>query len=198
MLVCKAPMMLDSLFVFSLSEEKASYISSVLDDRTGSSKPSSLDINVGENLAFDDLDEEFYNIMRSKLNLEIANKETVKLSADGTLHEVDDLDPKERVADETADTSTLENVEKGNATLASKSMLRSIPETTKECRSSIRVQNLEMIPPRESRMRMQEKRTEPDDEAATLNASFFRVPRSEGAKQSIAEQGKDRKGMLHL
>ena len=198
MLVCKAPMMLDSLFVFSLSEEKASYISSVLDDRTGSSKPSSLDINVGENLAFDDLDEEFYNIMRSKLNLEIANKETVKLSADGTIHEVDDLDPKERVADETADTSTLENVEKGNATLASKSMLRSIPETTKECRSSIRVQNLEMIPPRESRMRMQEKRTEPDDEAATLNASFFRVPRSEGAKQSIAEQGKDRKGMLHL
>ena len=185
-------------FVFSVSEAKASHISSTLDGRTGSSKPSSLDINVGENLAFDDLDEEFYNIMRSKLNLEIANKETVNLSVDETLHEINDLGPKEGVADETAATSMMEEMEKGNTTLASKSVPRLNPENVQVCRSAVKVQNLEMLPPKEDKMRKQEKQTQSDNQAAILSRSFFDVPASDGPKRSTADQGKDRKGMLYF
>ena len=136
--------------------------------------------------------------MRSKLNLEIANKETVKLSVDETLHEINDLGPKEGVADETADRSMMEEVEKGNATLASNSVARLDPESVKVIRSAIRVQNLEMLPPKEDKMRKQEKQTQSDNQAAILSRSFFDVPASDGPKQGIKDQGKDRKGMLHF
>lgn len=185
--------MLSPVFIFSLSEEKASHISSVIDDRMSSTKPSSLDINVGENLAFDDLDEEFYNIMRSKLNVEITSKEAVKLSVD----EADYLGPHERIADGTTDTSLVEKLEKGNTTLASKSVPRVILKSAKERKATVKVQDLEMLPPTEGKMRKEEKQADSDDQVAILNTSCFHVPASDRPKQDMADQGKNKKGMLH-